>query len=93
MIMGQIEAEKSEKNKNQSMLMRRLLQEYNDIVIKQIKDKIPKAIMFKMVNVATRDMHSALLRQLYRQVCARLNVVFIFFSAAGAVRRTAGRGP
>eukprot|EP00656_Telonema_subtile_P053172 TRINITY_DN761_c0_g2_i1.p1 TRINITY_DN761_c0_g2~~TRINITY_DN761_c0_g2_i1.p1 ORF type:complete len:479 (+),score=192.51 TRINITY_DN761_c0_g2_i1:92-1528(+) len=62
-----VEAEKSEKDKTQSMLIRRLLQDYNNIVVKSIKDKVPKAVMFKMVNVATKEMHTAMMKQLYRQ--------------------------
>lgn len=42
-------------------------QDYNDIVLKNIKDKVPKAVMFKMVNVTVKEMHTTMMKQLYRQ--------------------------
>jgi dynamin 1-like protein len=62
-----VEAERSERDKTQSMLIRRLLQDYNDIVLKNIKDTIPKAIMYKMVNVAKDKMHMHMMKELYKQ--------------------------
>ena len=63
-----VEAERSERDKTQSMLIRRLLQDYNDIVMKNIKDTIPKAIQYKMVDVATESMHMRMMGELYKEV-------------------------
>jgi len=62
-----VEAERSERDKTQSMLIRRLLQDYNDIVVKNIKDTIPKTIMLKMVNIAKDTMHQHMMVELYRE--------------------------
>jgi dynamin 1-like protein len=62
-----VEAERSERDKTQSMLIRRLLQDYNDIVMKNIKDTIPKAIQYKMVDVATESMHMRMMGELYKE--------------------------
>jgi len=63
--MLRVDAERSEHQIKQNALIQRLLKEYNAIVLKNIQDAIPKAIMLKMVNRSKELVQDELLMKLY----------------------------
>jgi len=63
--MLRVDAERSEHQSKQTALIQRLLKEYNAIVLKNIQDAVPKAIMLKMVNKSKEIIQDELLMKLY----------------------------
>jgi len=63
--MLRVDAERSEHQVKQTVLIQRLLKEYNSIVLKNVQDAIPKAIMLKMVNKSKELVQDELLMKLY----------------------------
>jgi len=63
--MLRVDAERSEHQLKQTALIKRLLKEYNAIVLKNIQDAVPKAVMLKMVNRSKDAISNELLMKLY----------------------------
>jgi len=63
--MLRVDAERSEHQVKQTVLIQKLLTEYNAIVLKNIQDAVPKAIMLKMVNRSKDLVQAELLMKLY----------------------------
>jgi len=63
--MLRVDAERSEQSMKQTALIKRLLKEYNDIVLKNIQDAVPKAIMLKMVNTSKDHIQDDLFLKIY----------------------------
>jgi len=63
--MLRVDAERSEHQAKQTTLIQRLLKEYNAIVLKNIQDSVPKAVMLMMVNKSKSLIQDELLMKLY----------------------------
>lgn len=63
--MLRVDAERAEHQIKQTVLIQRLLREYNAIVLKNIQDAVPKAVMLKMVNKSKDLVQDELLMKLY----------------------------
>ena len=63
--MLRVDAERAEHQIKQTVLIQRLLKEYNTIVLKNVQDAVPKAVMLKMVNKSKDLVQDELLMKLY----------------------------